>query len=111
MPLSAKARKPTAGLQAVGEREASNQELSDAIGDTRVQVAMATRNDEADTVEAEASVPAAEAETLRSRGWKVELPEPAGRGRHFGGINAVELHADRTLTGYADPRRTNAAVG
>jgi gamma-glutamyltranspeptidase len=44
-------------------------------------------------------------------GWKVVLPEEAGRGRHFGGINAIEFNADGSLTGYADPRRTNVAVG
>jgi gamma-glutamyltranspeptidase len=45
------------------------------------------------------------------RGWRVDLPEVAGRGRHFGGINAIEFNADGSLTGYADPRRTNLAVG
>ena len=43
-------------------------------------------------------------------GWKVELPEAAGTGRYFGGINAIELNADGSYTGYADPRRTNAAL-
>jgi gamma-glutamyltranspeptidase len=39
------------------------------------------------------------------------LPEDPGRGRYFGGINAVEFNEDGTLTGFADPRRANAAAG
>ena len=34
-----------------------------------------------------------------------------GAGRYFGGMNAVEFNANGTLTGYADPRRTNVAAG
>ena len=41
----------------------------------------------------------------------MELPEAAGPGRRFGGINVIELNTDGSYTGYADPRRTNAAVG
>jgi gamma-glutamyltranspeptidase len=51
------------------------------------------------------------ATTLKEHGWNVVLREPAGTGKHFGGINAIEFNADGTLTGYADPRRTNAAAG
>lgn len=32
----------------------------------------------------------------------------AGTGSKFGGINAIEFNADGSLTGLADPRRTNA---
>ena len=55
--------------------------------------------------------PLAEAEALRRLGWKVEMPEAAGTGRTFGGINAIELNPGGGYAGYADPRRTNAAVG
>jgi gamma-glutamyltranspeptidase len=41
----------------------------------------------------------------------VNLPEAAGTGRYFGGVNAVEFNRDGTLSGYADPRRTNVAAG
>ena len=41
----------------------------------------------------------------------MELPEPPNTGRYFGGINVIELNPDGSYTGYADPRRTNAAVG
>jgi len=47
--------------------------------------------------------PAALGEGLRQRGWQVVLPEGSGRGRYFGGINAVEFNSDGTLTGFADP--------
>jgi gamma-glutamyltranspeptidase len=36
---------------------------------------------------------------------------PPGTGRYFGRIKAVEFKPDGTLTGYADPRRTNVAAG
>jgi gamma-glutamyltranspeptidase len=48
---------------------------------------------------------------MHSLGWKVDLSEPAGKGRHFGGVNAVEITPDGLLTAFADPRRTNAAIG
>ncbi len=104
-------RIPTAMLQALLDRLAFNRPLAEAIGDTRVHFSAPYRRDEEETFEAEQSFPAAEAEALRARGWKVVLREPAGTGRYFGGLNAVEFNADGTLTGYADPRRTNAAVG
>ncbi|MEO5960826.1 MAG: gamma-glutamyltransferase, partial [Opitutaceae bacterium] len=103
-------RIPTAMLQVLLDRLVLNRSLADAIGDTRVHFVTSTRDD-AVTFEAEESFPEVEAVELRRRGWKVELPEPAGEGQHFGGINAVEFNADGTRTGFADPRRTNAAVG
>ncbi len=105
------ARIPTAMLQALLDRLAFNRPLAEAIGDTRVHFSAPFRRDEEEAFEAEQSFPAAEAEALRARGWRVVLREPAGTGRYFGGLNAVEFNADGTLTGYADPRRTNVAVG
>jgi gamma-glutamyltranspeptidase/glutathione hydrolase len=105
------ARIPTALLQALLDRLVLNRPLAEAIGDTRVHWVTALRQNESDTLEAEKSLPPAIAEEMKQRGWKVDLPEEPGRGRHFGGINAIEINADGTLTGYADPRRTNAAVG
>jgi gamma-glutamyltranspeptidase/glutathione hydrolase len=105
------ARIPTAMLQVLLDRLALDRPLADAIGDTRMHFVAATKEGEPATFEAERSFPAAEAQGLRARGWKVVLPEDAGVGRHFGGVNAIEFKADGTLTGYADPRRTNAAAG
>jgi gamma-glutamyltranspeptidase/glutathione hydrolase len=105
------ARIPTALLQVLLDRLALQRPLADAIGDTRVHYATARRSEEADTFEAEKSFPTGVAAQLAQRGWKIALPEEAGRGRHFGGINAVEINADGSLTGFADPRRTNAAMG
>ena len=104
-------RIPTALLQALLDRLVLNRPLAEAIGDTRVHYSSPYRRDEVEMFEAEQSFPPAEAEALQARGWKISLPEPAGTGRHFGGINAIEFNADGTITGYADPRRTNAAVG
>jgi gamma-glutamyltranspeptidase/glutathione hydrolase len=105
------ARIPTAMLQVLLDRLVLNRPLADAIGDTRVHYESASKKGEEVTFEAEQSFPAADATALRGLGWKVVLPEAAGRGRHFGGINAVEFNPDGTLTGFADPRRTNVAVG
>ena len=105
------ARIPTAMLQALLDRLTLNRPLAEAIGDTRMHYVTPLNTSDSFSIEAERSFPAADAAALVKLGWKVVLPEEAGRGRHFGGINAIEFNADGTLTGYADPRRTNAAVG
>ncbi len=105
------ARIPTALLQALLDRLVFNRSLADAIGDSRFHFDRNWRRDDEESIEAEQSFPANETEALRALGWKVNLTEPAGTGRIFGGINAIEFNPDGTLTGYADPRRTNAAVG
>ena len=105
------ARIPTALLQALLDRLVLGRSLAEAIGDTRFHYVTSARTDEGPSFEAERSFPAGEATALGGLGWKVALPEEAGRGRHFGGINAVEFNADGTFTGLADPRRTNVAVG
>lgn len=105
------ARIPTALLQVLFDRLTLGRPLAEAIGDTRMHFNRDWRRNNEESIEAENSFPAAEAAELRRLGWKVELPEPAGTGRHFGGINAIELNPGGGYTGYADPRRTNAAVG
>jgi gamma-glutamyltranspeptidase/glutathione hydrolase len=105
------ARIPTALLQVLLDRLTLRRSLAEAIGDTRVHFFASVRRDESELFEAEQSFPRAESLALQAKGWKVNLPEAAGRGRHFGGINAVEFNADGSLTGYADPRRTNVAGG
>jgi gamma-glutamyltranspeptidase/glutathione hydrolase len=104
-------RIPTAMLQVLVDRLLFNRPLAEAIGDTRVHFVLPFRTAEVESFEAERSLPAATVEALRARGWKVELTEDAGRGRRFGGVNAIEFNRDGTMTGFADPRRTNAAVG
>ena len=104
------ARIPTALLQALLDRLAFDRPLAEAIGDTRVHFDYNWRTRE-ESFEAERSFPAADAEALRALGWKVDLPEAAGAGHVFGGINAIELNPGGGYTGYADPRRTNAAAG
>lgn len=105
------ARIPTAMLQGLLDRLVLDRPLAEVIGDTRIHYAAATRSGEVEAFEAEESLPAAVADGLRRRGWRVVLPEVAGRGRHFGGLNAIEVAADGSLIGYADPRRTNVARG
>ena len=105
------ARIPTAMLQGLLDRLVLNRPLAEAIGDTRFHFNAGTTRQAGETFEAERSLPAATADALQAKGWRVSLPEVAGRGRYFGGLNAVEFNADGTLTGYADPRRTNAAAG
>ena len=105
------ARITTAMLQVLLDRLVLQRPLADAIGDTRVHYVAPTALAKEESFEAEMSLPADLAADLRGLGWKVVLPEEAGRGRHFGGVNAIEFNANGTLTGYADPRRTNAAAG
>lgn len=109
--LPGAARIPTAMLQALLDRLALNRPLAEAIGDTRLHYVTPLNLADSFSIEAERSFPAADAAALVKLGWKVVLPEDAGRGRHFGGINAIEFNADASFTGYADPRRTNVAVG
>ena len=105
------ARIPTALLQVLLDRLVFNRLLAEAIGDTRFHYNRNWRRDNAESFEAESSLPESEVAALRAMGWEVELPEAAGTGKNFGGINAIELNADGSYTGYADPRRTNAAAG
>ena len=102
---------PTGMLQVLLDRLALQRALAEAIGDTRVHYSTPFGRDDVEAFEAEQSFPHTEAQALQARGWRVNLPEPVGTGRRFGGINAVELNADGTMTGFADPRRTNVAVG
>ena len=108
--LPGSARIPTGLLQVLTDHLLLGRPLEDAIGDTRFHFQSA-EGDGSDQLEAEASLPDAVAEQLRALGWKVVLREPAGTGRHFGGMNAIEVRPDGTLRGLADPRRTNAASG
>jgi len=105
------ARIPTALLQALLDRLAFDRPLAGAIGDTRIHWDSNWRKDDEVSINAEQSYPAADVQALSALGWKVEQPEPAGTGRYFGGINAIELNAGGGYTGYADPRRTNTAAG
>jgi gamma-glutamyltranspeptidase/glutathione hydrolase len=109
--LPGSARIPTALLQVLLDRLVFRRPLADAIGDTRFHYLTAWKPGEVDSFEAERSLPAGVAADLQARGWKIVLPEEAGRGRHFGGVNAIEFGPNGSVIGYADPRRTNAAVG
>lgn len=111
MGIPGAARIPTAMLQALIDRIVLNRPFADAIGDTRIHWDNNWRRGDDDTVEAERSLPESEVAALRALGWKVDLSEAPGTGRRFGGINVIERHADGSYTGYADPRRTNAAAG
>jgi gamma-glutamyltranspeptidase/glutathione hydrolase len=104
-------RIPTAMLQALLDRLVLDRPFADAIGDTRIHWDNNWRRGDDDTIEAERSLPESEVAALRALGWKIDLSEHAGTGRRFGGINVIERHADGSYTGYADPRRTNAAAG
>lgn len=104
------ARIPTALLQVLFDRMVFDRPLAEAIGDTRVHYSSPWRPNEVEAFEAEQSLPHEVGQGLQSRGWNVVLPEPAGTGRYFGGINAVEIARDGTYTGIADSRRTNAAA-
>lgn len=111
MGIPGAARIPTAMLQALLDHIVLRRSFADAIGDTRVHWDNNWRRGDDDTVEAERSLPESEVVALRALGWKVDRSEAPGTGRRFGGINVIERHPDGSYTGYADPRRTNAAAG
>ncbi|HRE81553.1 MAG TPA: gamma-glutamyltransferase family protein [Opitutaceae bacterium] len=104
-------RIPTALLQTLIDALVFSRPLEDAIGDTRIHWYNPFTRGKPDAVEAEKSLDPAVVTGLRAKGWDVNLPEEPGTGRHFGGINAIVLNPDGSRTGYADPRRSNAAVG
>lgn len=105
------ARIPTALLQVLLDRLVFARPFAEAIGDTRLHWERNWRRGDEESIAAEASLPAAERAALQRLGWKVDLPEPAGTGRYFGGVNVIEILPGGGYTGYADPRRTNAAAG
>lgn len=104
-------RIPTAVLQVLIDHLVFKRPLEDAIGDTRIHWYSPLEKSKPDAVEAEKSLSPDVVRGLQARGWQVNLPENPGTGRHFGGINAIAIQPDGTRTGYADPRRTNAAIG
>ena len=104
-------RIPTAVLQILLDHLWFARPISDAIEDTRIHWFKPLADGNPEAIEAETSLDAGVAEELRTLGWHVNLREDPGTGRHFGGINAVTLNPDGSRTGYADPRRTNAAIG
>lgn len=105
-------RIPTAVAQVLLDHFAFRRSLEDAIGDTRLHLRSPyTDRDPNNVFEVEASLAPGVETGLEAMGWKVERMEAAGTGRQFGGLNAVSLNLDGTFTGYADPRRTNAAMG
>jgi len=104
-------RIPTAILQVLIDRLVLNRPIAEAIGDTRFHLTGGRKWNGDETLEAEESLSPIVISELAQLGWRVELAEPAGTGRHFGGINVIEINDDGSVTGFADPRRTNAAVG
>lgn len=105
------ARIPTGMLQVLLDRLVLDRPLGEAIGDTRFHFASSARPGLPVVFEAELSFTLGDAAAMRGYGWDINLSEDAGRGRNFGGLNAIELNADGSKTGFADPRRTNAAAG
>ncbi len=109
--LPGAARIPTGVLQGLIDHLVFNRPLAEAIGDTRIHWYNPLQKNQPDAIEAEASLAKETADGLRALGWTVNLREPAGTGRQYGGLNAITLNPGGTRTGYADPRRTNAAIG
>lgn len=109
--LPGSSRIPTALAQVLLDRLTLQRPMAEAIGDTRFHFIAPTRNSPGFVFEAERSLPSPLRSAIVEHGWTVSLPEDPGRGRYFGGINAVEFNDDGTLTGFADPRRSNAAAG
>lgn len=106
--LPGSSRIPSGLLQVLADHLLVGRPIGEAIADTRVHWA---GNEAPGRIEAENTLPAPVEAGLRRAGWKVDAHWTPGGGSHFGGVNAVVLEPDGARTGYADPRRTNAAVG
>jgi len=104
-------RIPTALLQVLLDRLALQRPLEEAIGDLRIHFQAAEGANGAAAFEVERPFPENEIAELRRLGWRIVLRERAGTGSYFGGVNAVEIDGAGGRSGYADPRRTNSAVG
>ena len=108
--LPGSTRIPSGLLQVLADCLFFARPIGEAIGDTRVTW-VGPAGERPPLLESENTLPATVAEELRRLGWSVDTQRAPGSGSHFGGVNAVTLNADGSRTGYADPRRTNAAVG
>ena len=104
-------RIPTAVFQTLVDVLVLGRPLEEAIGDTRVHWQDSLEPKRANAIEAEDTLDPQVVSALRLRGWDVRLREPAGTGRTFGGINVIAISGEGEIRGYADPRRTNAALG
>jgi gamma-glutamyltranspeptidase/glutathione hydrolase len=103
-------RIPSGLAQVLADHLLYGRQFADAMGDVRMNWTIQPQ-DKMQTVEAEAALPKETAKELVRLGWKVETRWKPGASSHFGGVNAIELNADGSRTGYADPRRTNSAQG
>lgn len=108
--LPGSTRIPSGLLQVLADWLFFDRPIAEAIGDTRVTW-VSPGGARPPLLEAENTLPADVAAELRRLGWTVDTQRAPGSGSHFGGVNAIMLNADGSRTGYADPRRTNAAVG
>lgn len=102
---------PSTLLQVLLDRFEWHRPLAEAIGDARFHFKPRWKRGDTDLMETEVPLSPDVASALQEHGWTPKAFGPAGRGRHFAGLNAVEFETNGTLSGYADPRRTNAAVG
>jgi len=102
------ARIPSGIAQVLLDYSQFNRPLAEAIADTRIHV---TNINKEPTIESELGLAESNVNILKSRGWKVIMPEKSVTGVLFGGVNAVEFLPDGTLNAVADLRRTNSAKG
>jgi gamma-glutamyltranspeptidase/glutathione hydrolase len=102
-------RIPTTLALVLLDRMAFGVPIGEAIIAPRVHLKR-SYSDEPDSalIQLEEPLTVADSLALESEGWKLEVPANSG---YFGGITAIEIHEDGTLTGWADLRRTNAAAG
>lgn len=106
--LPGSSRIPSGLLQVLTDHLLIGRPIGAAIADTRVHWA---GSEAPARFEAENTLPGPVEAGLRRAGWKVDAHWSPGGGSHFGGVNAVVLEPGGARSGYADPRRTNAAVG
>jgi gamma-glutamyltranspeptidase/glutathione hydrolase len=102
-------RIPTTLVQVLLGKLAFNQSLGDAILTPRFHLKRSESVEpDSHLIQLEEALPEPQSLALESQGWKLEVPRDS---EYFGGVTAIEIHEDGTLTGWADPRRNNFASG
>lgn len=102
-------RIPTSTLAVLVDHLYFDRRLGDAIAAPRVHLVRDWSPDPVSRIlELESGLPEPVTGELRALGWELRLVTDS---EFFGGMNAVEIGEDGRITGWADDRRTNFAIG
>lgn len=102
-------RIPTTMTQVLLDHLAFGQSVGQAILTPRFHLKRSySKEPDSRLIQLEEALPERHWMALQGFGWQLEVPDDS---EYFGGVTAIERYEDGTLTGWADPRRTNFAAG